>query len=137
MALTNDIVAVWTLVLVCPSVLFVLALFLRQAPRRGAVPVRTADRIVRWYAAHPQLALWVLLLLLPTSAFVLGTAAILRTWSNNFELRYYTWRALIEIPEHWQAFAIGGVTIVSAILLMMITSHLFRDSHRGDRSIAQ
>ena len=99
MALTNDIVAAWTLVAVSPSVLFVAALFLRQATRPGTGPARSADRIVKWYAAHPQLALWVLMLLLPTSAFVLGSAALIRTWANNFELRYYTWRALIERPS--------------------------------------
>ena len=130
MSLPNDIVAAWTAVLVCPSVLFVLALFLRQVPPPGSEPSRTADRILRWYAAHPQLALWVLLLLLPTSAFVLGSAALLRTWSNNAELRYYAWRALTEIPEHWPAMSIGVATLVSAGLLMMVTAHLFRDSQR-------
>ena len=130
MALTNDIVAAWTLVAVSPSVLFVAALFVRQVLRPAAPVARSADRIVKWYATHPQLALWVLMLLLPTSAFVLGSAALMRTWANNFELRYYTWRALIEIPEHWQAFTIGGVTVISAALLMMVTTHLFRDTRR-------
>ena len=130
MSLTNDVVAAWTLALVCPSVLFVVALFLRQVPPRGSEPARTADRIVRWYAAHPQLALWVLMFLLPTTAFVLGSAALMRTWANNAELRYYTWRALAEIPEHWPAMSIGVATAVSGSLLMMVTAHLFRNSQR-------
>ena len=45
-----------------------------QVPPRESEPARSADRIVTWYAAHPQLALWVLLLLLPLSAFILGLA---------------------------------------------------------------
>jgi hypothetical protein len=130
MSFTNDVVAAWTLVLVGPSVLFVIALLLRQVPPPGSEPARTADRIVRWYAAHPQLALWVLLLLLPMSAFVLGSAALMRTWSSNAELRYYAWRALIEIPEHWPALTIGVATMLSAGLLMMVTRHLFRDSRQ-------
>ena len=134
MSLTNDVIAVWTLVLVCPAVLFVLAVIARQVPPAASEPARTADRIVRWYAAHPQLALWVLLLLLPMSAFVLGSAALLRTWDNNAELRYYTWRALTEIPEHWPAFSIGGLTLVAAGLLMMVTAHLFRDSPARPRA---
>ncbi|HEX5133340.1 MAG TPA: hypothetical protein VFX92_12760 [Candidatus Krumholzibacteria bacterium] len=126
MTFTNDVVAAWTLALVCPSALFVIALLLRQVPPPGREPNRTADRIVRWYAAHPQLALWVLLLLLPMAAFVLGSAALLRTWDNNAELRYYAWRALTEIPEHWPALFIGVATVISAGLLAMVTKHLFR-----------
>ena len=130
MSLTNDVIAGWTLALVCPAVIFVLALFLRQVPPPGSEPSRTADRIVTWYAKHPQLALWVLMLLLPISAFVLGSAALLRTWDNNAELRYYAWRALVEIPEHWPAMSIGVATVLSAGLLMMVTAHLFKNSQQ-------
>ena len=128
MSLTNDVVAAWSLALVCPSALFFLALFLRQVPPPGREPARTADRIVRWYAAHPQLALWVLMLMLPMSAFILGSVALMRTWGNNAELRYYAWRALTEIPEHWPAFSVGVATFLSASLLMMVTAHLFRNA---------
>jgi hypothetical protein len=129
MTLTNDVVAACTLALVCPSALFVVALYLRQL-EPGSGPARTADRIVRWYAAHPQLALWVLMFLLPTSAFVLGTAALLRTWGDNPKLQYWAWRVLEEIPEHWPAMSIGAATFLSAGLLMMVTAHLFRGAQR-------
>jgi len=104
----------------------VVALFLRQLPPPEREPARTADRVVNWYAAHPQLALWVLMLLLPMAAFVLGSVTIMRTWDNNAELRYYAWRALTEIPEHWPAMSVGVGTLLSAGLLMMVTKHLFR-----------
>ena len=128
MSFTNDVMAACTFALVCPSVLFVSALFLRHVARSESEPARTAERILKWYAAHPQLALWVLLLLLPISAFVLGSATLLRTWGNNPELRYYAWRALTEIPEHWPAMSVGGVTVLAAGVLMMVTSHLFRSA---------
>jgi hypothetical protein len=128
MSFTNDVIAAWTLALVGPAVLFITALFLRQILPQGSEPARTAERIVRWYAAHPQLALWVLLLLLPMSAFILGSAALMRTWANNPYLQAYTWRALEEIPEHWPALSIGVATLLSAGVLAMITAHLFRDS---------
>lgn len=131
MSLTNDVIAAWGLFLVGPAVLFLVALFLRQVPPPESEPARTADRIVRWYAAHPQLSLWVLLLLLPLSVFVFGTAALLRTWADNPELRAFAWRVLTEIVEHWPATSIGGLTVVSAVVLMIVTAHLFRDSqHR-------
>ena len=124
MSLTNDVIAIWALALICPAVLFIGALFLRQVPPPGSEPARTAERIVRWYAAHPQLALWVFLLLLPLSAFMLGSAALLRTWGDNPQLQYYTWRALAAIPEHWPAVSIGGATLLSAGVLAMITAQL-------------
>jgi len=132
MSLTNDVIAAWALALVGPAVLFVAALFLRQVPPPASEPARTADRIVQWYAAHPQLALWVLLLLLPLSAFMLGSAALLRTWGDNPQLQYYTWRALAAIPEHWPAVSIGGATLLSAGVLAMITAHLMA-GQVGDR----
>jgi len=126
MSLTNDVVAAWALVLVAPAVLFVTALSLRQWPPPESQPARTADRIVKWYAAHPQFGLWVLLLLLPLSAFVLGSSALLRTWGDNPQLRDYAWRALAAIPAHLPAVLIAAATIVSAGVLAMMTRHLMR-----------
>lgn len=131
MTFTNDVVAACALALVGPGVLFVIALVLRQVPPPGSQPARTADRIVRWYAAHPQFALWVLLLLLPISAFLLGSVALMRTWDNNAELRYYAWRALAEIPEHWPALSIGVATLLAAVVLAMITPHLMARKTSG------
>ncbi|MGE5834021.1 MAG: hypothetical protein ACM4AI_06040 [Acidobacteriota bacterium] len=131
MALTNDVIAALASALVGPAVLFVAALFLRQVPPPQSEPARTADRIVKWYAAHPQLALWVLLLLLPLAAFLLGSVALLRTWGDNPKLQYYTWRALTEIPEHWPALSIGGATLLAAGVLSMITTHLFAGQTRS------
>jgi hypothetical protein len=131
MALTNDVIAALASALVGPAVLFVAALFLRHVPPPESQPARIADRIVRWYAAHPQFALWVLLLLLPVSAFLLGSVALLRTWSDNPKLQYYTWRALAEIPEHWPALSIGGATLLAACVLAMITGHLFAGQARS------
>ena len=134
MSLTNDVIAVWAFVLVGPAVLFVTALFLRQIPPAHREPARTADRIAMWFAAHPQLGLWVLLLLLPFGAFVLGSVALLRTWADNPQLQYYTWRALAEIPEHWPAMSIGGATLLAAAVLVMMTAHLFSASQNRRRA---
>lgn len=131
MSLTNDVIAAWAVALVGPAVLFVAALVLRQVPPPDSQPARTADRIVKWYAAHPQFALWVLLFLLPLTTFVLGSAALMRTWDNNPKLQYYAWRALAEIPEHWPALSIGGTTLLAAGVLAMITGHLFAGQTRS------
>ena len=134
MSLTNDVIAAWALALVCPAVLFVTALSLRPLLPLDSESARIAERIVRWYAAHPQLALWVLLLLLPLSAFILGSSALLRTWADNPQLRDYAWRALAAIPAHWPAVSIGGATLLSAGVLAMITAHLMRESEDRPRA---
>ena len=133
MSLPNDVVAAWTLALVGPAVLFIAALLLRQVPPADSRPARVADRIVRWYAAHPQLALWGLLLVLPFTAFILGLTALLRTWGENAQLRYWVSRALEEIPKHWPAWSIGGATLVSMAMLVMITAHLMATQARSRR----
>jgi len=132
MSFTNDVIAACALALVGPAVLFVAALFVRQVPPTGSEPARTAERIVRWYAAHPQFGLWVLLFLLPLSAFVIGIAALLRTWGENPQLQHYTWRAFEETLEHWPAMSLGGATLLSMGVLVMITAHIFAYS-RGLR----
>jgi len=136
MGLTNDVIAAWALALVGPAVLFVTALLIRRVPPPESRPARTADRIVTWYAAHPQFALWVLLFLLPLSAFILGGAALLRTWGDNPQLRQYAWRALAEIPEHWAAVSIGGATLLAAGVLVMITAHLMAGQAHGRRPVS-
>jgi hypothetical protein len=78
----------------------------------------------------------VLLMLLPLSAFILGSAALLRTWGNNPTLQYWAWRVLTEIPEHWPALSIGGATLLSAGVLAMITAHLFAGQAGGRRSVS-
>ena len=134
MSFTNDVIAALALALVFPAILFVVALFLRQVASPESEPARSAERVVAWYAAHPQLSLWVLLLLFPLSAFFLGSAALLRTWGDNPQLRYWAWRALTEIPEHWPAVSIGGATLLAAGLVAMITAHLLRESHNRPRA---
>lgn len=124
MELSNNVVAGWALALLGPAVLFIAALALRQVPPSDSQPARTADRIVRWYAAHPQLALWVLLLLLPFTAFVLGSTTLMQTWFTNPELRRFTWRLLSQIQEHWPTVSIVGATGVAFALLVMVTAHL-------------
>ena len=128
MSLTNDIVAFCAFALIGPAVVFIAALCLRQVLPPASEPARTAERIVGTYAAHPQLTLWVVLILMPLSAFVIGIAALLRTWGDNPKLQYFTWRAVAEIPEHWPALSIGGATLLALALLVMITAHLMSAS---------
>jgi ABC-type Fe3+ transport system permease subunit len=127
MSATNHEIAVWSLALILPAVLFVVALSLRQRPLVGGVPARAAERIVTWYAEHPQLGLWLLLVLLPLSALILSSSSLLRTWNENPRLQDVTWRALAAIPAHLPAVSLGAITVVAAGVLGLITLHLMRE----------
>jgi len=127
MSLTNDVIAAWALALVCPALLFLTAVYLRQLRPLESEPSRTAERVIAWFGEHPQFGLWVVLLLFPLSAFVLGSTALLRTWGENPQLRDFTWRALWAIPAHWPAVFIGGATLLAGGVLTMITAHLMRE----------
>jgi hypothetical protein len=80
--------------------------------------------------------LWVLLLLLPLSAFILGSAALLRTWGENPQFKSYAWRVLAAIPAHWPAVSIGGATLLSLGVLVMITAHLMDAQGHDRRSVS-
>jgi hypothetical protein len=63
MSLTNDVVAVWALALVCPAVVFVTALSLRQLQPLESEPARTAEdnpqlRDYAWRAVSAIPAHW-------------------------------------------------------------------------------
>jgi hypothetical protein len=78
----------------------------------------------------------VLLLLFPFSAFILGSSALMRTWGENPQFQHYAWRVLSAIPAHWPAVSIGGLTLLSMGVLVMITSHLMAGQTHGRRSVS-
>src|SRR5205823_6548571 len=100
---TNDVIATMALAFILPAAVFVAALSARPARAVQDGPPRTADRIVTWYAAHPQIGLWILLVTFPLIAFITGSAALLRTWRENAQLQDITWRALAALPVHLPA----------------------------------
>ncbi len=126
MSLTNDVIAILSSALVFPAILFVSALFARQvAPRTGEL-ARAAERIVQWFSNHSQVGLWLLLLLFPATAFVLGSSALLRTWAENPMLQYYSRRAIELVPEHLAAILVAGATLASGFVLALTARQLLR-----------
>jgi hypothetical protein len=90
---------------------------------RGAGP--DSERVVRWYAANPQLGLWCCLLL-PFSAFILGARPLLRNLAHNGPTsRVYVARPARRAGTPSGVF-IAAATAASAVVLAMMARHLMR-----------
>lgn len=115
------------LLLIFPAVLFMTALFVRNLQPLQYEPARTAERIVMWYAARPHLGLWVLLIALPLVVLVTGCGAVLRSWSDDVQLRQATLQTLIAIRAHLAALLVAGATVTAGGVLAIVALHVLTD----------
>ena len=117
-------VAALELLFVFPAVLFMTALFVRNIQPLQYEPAHTAQRIVDWYAARPHIGLWVLLIALPLSVVVLGSATMIREWRRNQELRDATLRAIGIIRSQAPSILIAGATAIAGGILAIVALHV-------------
>jgi hypothetical protein len=120
-------VAALELLFVFPAVLFMTALFTRSIQPLQYEPAHTAQRIVDWYAARPHIGLWVLLIALPLSVVVLGSATMIREWRRNQELRDATLRAIGIIRSQAPSILIAGATAIAGGILAIVALHVLTD----------
>ena len=115
------------LLLVFPAVLFMTALFVRNIQPLEYEPAHTAQRIIDWYATHPPIGLWVLLMALPLTALVSGGAALVKRWRREAELREATWRMLEMIRAHLATLLIALATLTAGGILAIVALHVATD----------
>jgi hypothetical protein len=113
--------------LIFPAVLFMTALFVRNAQPLQYEPARTAQRIVEWYAARPHVGLWVLLIALPIIVLVTGLATLRRSWNSQPELREATQRAVAAIRAHLATFFVAAATVAAGGILAVVALHVLTD----------
>ena len=101
------IVAALDAALILPAALFMMALFLRSAFPPGAA----AEHVVAWYVGQVW-ALWVLLLALPSAAFVTGTATLVRSG------------ALHALREHVATLFVAATTLAAGAILAVVVLHM-------------
>src|SRR5271165_2994302 len=94
------LLATTELLLIFPASLFMTSLVVRSLQPQEYEPAHTAQRIVDWYAARPHVGLWVLLIALPFTVLVLGSATLLRAWRSDAQLREAARQALAAIRAH-------------------------------------
>jgi hypothetical protein len=120
-------VAALELLFVFPAVLFMSALFARSIQPLQYEPARTAQRIVDWYAARPHVGLWLLLIALPLSVLVIGSATLMREWHRNQELRAGTLRTIGFIRSQSSSILIAGATAMAGGILAIVALHVLTD----------
>jgi hypothetical protein len=127
MNLSKRAIAATELLLIFPAVLFMTALFVRNLQPLQYEPAHTAARIVTWYSGRPRIGLWGLLIALPLAVLVTGCSTLLRSWSNEIELRQATRQTLAAISEHLATLLVAGVTLTAGGVLAIVALHILAD----------
>jgi hypothetical protein len=120
-------IAATELLLVFPATLFMAALFVRNVQPLQYEPAHTAQRIVVWYAARPHIGLWVLLIALPFVVLVTGCGTLLRSWSDEVQLRQAALQTLAAIRAHLAALLVAGATVTAGGVLAIVALHVLTD----------
>ena len=109
-------------VLVFPAVLFFAALFLRNFLPESD-PANGPQQIVAWYAGR-QWTLWILLIGLPLSALMLGSSALLRSWTQDASLREDAKEVVATVRAHLAIVITGIATALAALALLLVALHM-------------
>jgi hypothetical protein len=125
--MSKRVIAAMELLLIFPAALFMTALFVRNLQPLQYEPAHTAQRIVNWYAARPHLGLWGLLIGLPLAVLVTGGGALLRSWSDEVDLREAARNALAAIGAHLATLLIAGATLTAGGVLAIVALHVLTD----------
>lgn len=120
-------VAATELLLISPAALFMTALFVRNLQPQQYEPAHTAQQIVAWFAVRPRVGLWGLLMALPLTVFIAGSAMIYRTWNSDAELRQATLRSLAVLRPHAATLLVALATCTAAGILAIVALHVLTD----------
>jgi hypothetical protein len=115
------------LLLVFPAVLFMTSLFVRSIQPIEFEPARTAQRIVDWYASSVHVGLWLLLIAMPLSVLIVGSATLVREWRRDPDLRDGTLKILGLIRAHAATLLIAGTTVTASGILAIVALHMMTD----------
>jgi hypothetical protein len=111
-------------VLIFPATFFMTALFVRNLQPQQLEPAHTAQRIVDWYAARPQLGLWLFLMAFPLAALAIGCVSLGRSWRSDPALRQAGLECAGVIRRHFGVLVVAFATIASAVILGIVALHV-------------
>lgn len=124
---TQRTLAVIEILLVSPAALFMTSLFVRNLQPAPYEPAQTARRLVDWFIARPLLGLDIFLIALPFAAFVAGSAAVVRAWRGDAELRQAALRTLGAVRAHLATLLVAGATLAAGGILAIVALHVITD----------
>ena len=115
------------LLLVSPAALFMTALFVRNLQPAQYEPAHTAGRVVDWFSARPFLGLDVFLIALPFAVFIIGGAAVLRSWRSDAGLRHVALETLAAVRTNLTTLLIAGATLMAGGILAIVAVHMITE----------
>jgi hypothetical protein len=120
---TRRALAAVQLLLMCPAILFMGALVVRQLSPLQQEPAYTAQRIVMWHAARLW-TLWVLLITLPFAVLVMGSVTFLRSRSQDHELPQGVQQVPAAIRADRATYFIAVMTLTAGVVLTIVALHM-------------
>jgi hypothetical protein len=127
MRLLKYTIATTEMLLIFPAALFMAALFLRNVQPQQYEPAHIAQLIVTWYAGRPRIGLWGLLIALPLTVLVTGSATLFRTWSDEVQLRQAARHTLAALRAHLATVMVAGATLTAGGVLAIVALHVLTD----------
>ncbi len=115
------------LLLICPAVLFMASLFVRNLQPAPYEPAQTARRVVEWFSARPLPGLDVFLIALPFAAFFIGFITVLRRWGGDAELRQAALETLETVRAYVATLLIAVATLTAGGILAIVALHVITD----------
>lgn|SRR6185437_1932436 len=116
-----------TIAIIEVLLVFPAALFLSASSVLSSRPHRLAVCLFDWFAGLPRgIAIYLLLVALPLTAFVVGCATLLRSWRADAQFRNAALEIFITIRRHRELLLIAGATVLSGFILAIIAMHMMR-----------
>lgn len=110
--------------LIFPALLFMTALFVRNLTPMQYEPAHTAQQIVTWYATHPPMGLWILLIALPLTVLATGAVTLVGRWRTDSGLREAARQTVSIVRAHLATVLIAGATLAAGAVLAIVALHL-------------
>jgi hypothetical protein len=127
MRIPKYVIAGAELLLIFPAALFMTALFMRNVQPPQYEPAHTAGQIVTWYAGQPRIGLWGFLIAFPLTVLVTGCATLLRSWTDEIELREAARLTFAALRAHLGTAIVAGTTLMAGGVLAIVALHVLTD----------
>lgn len=120
------LIAALEFVLLSPAALFMGALVLRSLQPLQSASAHSAQQVVGWYAGRLW-TLWVLLLALPFTVLITGSAALLRSWPRGMAVPRTIRQSVALVREHLPTLVVGATTLAAAVIVVIVLLHMAAD----------
>jgi hypothetical protein len=117
------LVAASQLLLICPAVLFMGSLVVRNLSPLQNEPAHTAQQIVMWYAGR-MWTLWALLIASPLGVLVTGCIMFARSRSKDVGLPKAAQQMLAAIHANRAMLIVAVMTLTAGAILTIVVLHM-------------